>query len=447
MRELVPRLFPSPLRFDAREAAVISCRVLTLEPPLNKHLLILLAAVLLGMGCSHPAPPSFSTEPRPLPNPSFTRQWATSLRAGGSDPVTAVHVSDSFVFAYRRDGSVSVMDRATGRLLHVDHPREAAQRIHPPVVLKDRIVYPTTTYLEVYDFAGRYIPHATKVSDELDKPFSQALNVPIRSDAVGAGKQLFFGADFPVAGRAVAIDMTRPYVPEFWTLMTPGSSVSGAPALLKDVVYVAADNGKIAAVATDSREPIWPLEQGVFLTYGGVVANLAADQMGVYVASLDTKLYCLQRASGKVRWQYFAGTPLKEGPVLTKDMIYQMVPGQGLAAIDKNPAAGSKNSGTNRDARWTAGDAAAFASEDDNYTYVRTFGNQIAAIDKKTGRQRFVSNRNDLVAFATNTKGDGMIYVATAAGRIMAVRAVLHPGEVGELVLVPAAPEPIAAAR
>jgi outer membrane protein assembly factor BamB len=414
----------------------------------NKHLLILLAAaVFLGFGCNHEKPVEFSTEPQPLQNPSFTRQWATTLRGGGNDSVTAVHVSDQFVFAYRQGGTSSVMDRATGRLLHVDYPKEGSERIHPPVVMKDRIIYPTTSYLEVYDFDGRYIPHATKPTDELDKPFSQTLGFPIRSDAVGAGKQLFFGADFPGSGRAVAIDMTRPYVPEFWTLMTPGSSVSAAPALLKDVVYVASDNGKIAAVATDSREPIWPLEGATFSAYGGVVANLAADTTGVYIASLDTKLYCLQRASGKVRWQYFAGVPLKEGPILTKDMVYQMVPGQGLAAIDKNPPAGSKNSGNNRDARWTAGDAVAFASEDDHYTYVRTPGNQIAAIDKKTGQQRFVSHRNDLVAFAVNTKGDGIIYVATAGARIMAVRPVLQPGAVGELVLVPVAPEPVAMAR
>jgi outer membrane protein assembly factor BamB len=414
----------------------------------NKHLLlILLAGVFLGFGCNHEKPVEFSTNPQPLENPSFTRQWATSLRGGGDDPVTAVHVSDQFVFAYRRGGSVSVMDRNNGRLLHVDYPREAAQQIHPPVVLKDRIIYPTTTYLEVFDFAGRYIPHATKPTDELDKPFSQALDVSIRSDAVGAGKQLFFGADFPVSGRAVAIDMTRPYVPQLWTLMTPGSDVSSAPALLKDVVYVASENGKVMAVATDSREPIWTLEGATFATYGGVVGNLAADTTGVYVASLDTKLYCLHRTTGKVHWQYFAGVPLKEGPILTKNLIYQMVPGEGLAAIDKNPPAGSKNSGTNREARWTAADAVAFASEDDNYTYVRTSGNQIAAIDKKTGQPRFTSRRNDLVAFAPNAKGDGIIYAATAAGRVMAVRPVLHPGEVGELVVAPVAPEPVAMAR
>ena len=414
---------------------------------MNKHLLIslliLVWGLFLGLGCAHPPGAAFDENPQPLDNPSFARQWGTELGHGDDDPVTAIYVSDQFVFAYRRGGTSTVMDRASGRLLHVDEPRDGRQRLHPPIVLKDRIVYPTTTYLEVFDTDGRYIEHPKKPTDELDKPFSQKLDFPIRSDAVGLGKQVFFGADFATSGRAVGVDMTKPYVPEIWTLMTPGSSINAAPAVLKDVVYVAADNGKVAAVATDTREPIWPLERGVFGTYGSVVANLAADQTGLYVASTDTKLYCLQRAGGRVKWQYFAGAPLKLGPVLTKDMVYLQVPGAGLAAIEKNAVA----KGTNRDALWTASGATQFLSEDDNYVYARTSGNQIAALDKKTGEQRFVSRRPDLVAFAENPKGDGLIYVATQGGRVIAVHPVVTPGQIGEVVLVPAAPASLALMR
>lgn len=409
---------------------------------MNKHLLILLCGLFLGLGCNPPPPPGFNENPQLLDNPSFSRQWGTNLAHGDYDPVTEIYLSDQYVFAYRRSGTSSVLDRATGRLLHIDNPKDGKLRLHPPVVLKDRIVYPTTTYLEVFDTDGRYIEHATKPTDEIDKPFSQSLEFPIRSDVVGLGKQVYFGADYSGSGRAIEVDMTRPYVPEIWTLMTPGSSISAAPAVLKDVVYIAADNGKVAAVATDTREPIWPLEQGVFGTYGRVDANLAADLTGVYVASTDTKLYCLQRAGGRVKWQYFAGTPLHTGAILTKDMVYLVVPGTGLAAIDKN----STVQGT-RTARWTAADATQFLSEDDKYVYVRTTQNQIAALDKATGQQRFVSRRPDLVAFGENTKGDGICYVSTQLGRIIAVRPVLHPGEIGEVVLAPVAPTAVAVAR
>ena len=414
---------------------------------MNKHLLTVLCAALLGAGCAAKQPNGGVPDVAlPLENKSFSRQWATNLFAG-DNPITAIHLSDQFVFAYREDGTSSVIDRANGRLLHVDEPKEAKTYFHPPVVLNDRIVYPTTTYLEVFDFAGRYIPHATKVTDELDKPFSQELKFPIRSDVVGIGKLVFFGADYSGSGRGVEIDMTRPYVPDVWTLMEPGSSISSAPALLKDIVYIAADNGKVAAVATDTRDPIWTLERGVFGTYGGIVANLAADQTGVYVASLDTKLYCLQRTGGKVKWQYFAGEPLRNGPVLTKDLVFEFVPGTGLVALDKTEVPTSKNPTYNREPRWVAVNATQLLSEDDTYAYVRTTKNQVLAIDKKSGQPRFSSRRNDLATFGTNTKGDGIIYVATSDGLVMSVKPVLTPGQVGEIVLAPLPEQPLAAVR
>lgn len=415
---------------------------------MKKHLLNLVIAALLGSGCASKAPNGGVPDvPIKLENNSFSRQWSTDLRGGAENPITAVHVSDPFIFAYRADGTSSVMDRVTGKLLHVDEPKESKQQFRPPVVLKDRIVYPTTSFLEVYDFDGRYVPHAAKVTDELDKPFSQELPFPIRSDVVGLGKLVFFGADFPGSGRAVEVDMTRPYVPAVWTLMQPGSSISAAPALLKDIVYIAADNGKVAAVATDTREPIWTLDQGVFGAYGGISGNLAADQTGLYIASLDTKLYCLQRTGGKVKWQYFASVPLHDGPILTKDLVFELVPGTGLIAIDKTDVPTSKNPTYNREPRWVAPNANQFLSEDDSYAYVKTTNNQVLAIDKKSGQQKFRSRRSDLVTFGTNTKGDGIIYVATSDGVVISVKPVLTPGQVGEMVLVPTGLQPIADAR
>lgn len=412
---------------------------------MSKHqLTLLLAAVAILVGCNHSGP-NVDETPRQLPKNSFTRQWATELHNGEEDPVTAVHLSDQFVFAYRRGGTAAVMDRATGRLLHIDQPRDGTSRLHPPVVLKNRIVYPTTTFLEVFDFEGRYIPHPMRPSDELEGPFSQALNFVIRSDAVGTGRMLYLGGDFANSGRAVEVDMSRPYIPSVWTLMTPGASVSAAPALLKDVVYVASENGQVMAVQTDTRAPLWPLADGVFETRGSISGNLAVDTTGLYFSCSDTKLYCLSATSGRIKWQYFAGAPLRQGPVLTKDSVYQFVPGTGLAALNKGDQPATRG-GFNRDPRWVSSEATQFLAEDDQYAYLRSSNNAVIAVDKQSGQTRFRSQRPDLSVFATNTK-DGTIYVATSGGRVMAVKPVLHAGSVGELVLVPVPQEPVASAR
>ena len=62
---------------------------------------------------------------------------------------------------------------------------------------------------------------------------------------------------------------------------------------------------------------------------------------------------------------------------------------------------------------------------------------RIAAHDKRTGEVRFTSQRSDFTVFGTNlVKEDGIVYAATKRGRVIAVRPVLKPGTVGEVVMV-----------
>lgn len=413
---------------------------------MSKHLLILiLAPIGLLIGCNHRT--AYNENPQPLGARTFARQWATQLDHPDASPVTAVHVVDKFVFAYRQDGSSTVMDRATGQMLHREQPRGGVVRMHPPVLLPNRIIYPTTTFLEVYDFEGRYIPHPARPSDESDKPFSQELKFAIHSDVVAQGHFAFFGADFRDSGRGVEVDLTRPYVPDIWTLMAPGSSIIAAPALNKQDAFFASETGWVAAVTIENRQPVWDLEQNVFGTYGGIIANLVHDNNELYIASTDTKLYCLADKSGKVKWQFYAGHALRQPPVVTKTTVYLPIPSAGLAAIDKVAPAGTQGEASSRQARWIARDAVQFLSEDDKHTYVVTGDNHIAALDKKTGDVVFVSQRNDFVAYGVNPTGDGIVYACDGNARILAIRPVLEGGGVGEIVMLPPKPQAVAIAR
>jgi outer membrane protein assembly factor BamB len=177
----------------------------------------------------------------------------------------------------------------------------------------------------------------------------------------------------------------------------------------------------------EDRAPIWSLPNFVFHTDGRILAGLKIDDYGVYVASTDSKLYVLDRMTGKIRWQYFAGTALLDSATVTADSVYQYVPNHGLVALDKT--AGDFN----RKARWVAADAKQFLAADEKYVYVALRDRRIAALDKATGEQKFTSERTDLTVFAPNTKS-GVIYAATADGLLLAVKPVTKPGSVGELV-------------
>jgi hypothetical protein len=350
--------------------------------------------------------------PAAIPLNSFRLQWATKLE-GSHGQITRLFARDNLVIGYTEDGTSYVLERAGGKILHSVTIRHGEQLLHAPVVLKEYIVYPTNTSLEIYNRAGALIN-------------SKNLGYSIRSDAAGHKTYLYFGADYVGGGRLVSVDITSEYLDHRWALMFPGSSVSSSPVIVGDIIYAAAENGDVTAVTFDTREPVWPITGSFFHTFSPIVADLAGDEGGIYVASTDTKLVCLNRNNGKVKWQYSATNSLVEGPIATKELVFQHVPGVGYVAIDK------VNGQYNRTPLWTASDVVNILSADEKFVYVHRSDNTIVALDKTNGHAVFTSKRRDIATYTTNPK-DGMIYAVTTANRVLAITSVQKPGVVGEI--------------
>jgi outer membrane protein assembly factor BamB len=215
-----------------------------------------------------------------------------------------------------------------------------------------------------------------------------------------------------------------------WEVMTV-SPMRSAPVHANSITYFASENGTVRAV-NEQRASIWGLEDtpdGGFKCGGPVYADLATDGGLVYVASMDTKLYALTQASGKIKWQYFAsGIPLQDKPDITSDTVYQKVRGKGLVAISK---AEGKDF---REARWTNAETEKFLADDDKHTYVLTRDGLITALDKTSGKPMWTSKSKDFVAFGTNPK-DGQIYAVNKWGQLLCIKAVTKVGVVGEVVM------------
>jgi outer membrane protein assembly factor BamB len=391
----------------------------------------LAACLALAWGCGgnkKPAPAGGQA----LAMHTFARQWATDLSLS-RDTLRTLHVRDDTLYAYTAGGRAVSLARDSGSVQFSRPIKGGQTALHAPVVMNEKlelptdresttatpVVFPTATTLEVLEKGtGRFIR-------------SVGLKFSIRSDAVGRGGIVYLGAAERGSSRAAALDIREPYVPVRWELMTPGAAVSATPALWEDAVYFGGEDGNVYAVSTADREPIWALPGHVFKTGSAIVAPLSVDAESVYVASTDYKLYVLNRNNGRLKWQYFGSNALRTGPAVTSDTVYQFVPGTGLVALDK--AQGDFL----RKPRWVAEDATQLLAQDDRNAYVRTKNNRIAARDKKTGEVRFTSQRKDLTVFATNlVKEDGMIYAGTRAGRVIAIRPVLKPGTVGEVVML-----------
>lgn len=351
-----------------------------------------------------------------VPVNSLAKSWSLPLNlTSRNDEIRGLYLRDDTVFAHSQRNRVTAMSAADGKPLYAIDVTPDQVPLKPPIIVKDRVAFPAGASIEVYTKAGKFVESA-------------ATKRSIRSPGTLLNTTIYIGLDYPTGGRLAAIDLSRRFDRARWETMTR-FGISAAPAVYLNLIYFADEGGSVYAISED-KAPAWPLEHSAFQTDGRIVADVKADEGGIYVASMDTKLYCLEPASGRLRWQYYSASPLVESPVVTADTVYQVVPNIGVVAIDK--AAGKMN----RDAKWTVKGATRFISQDDKNVYLRGPNNQILACDRATGEVKFKSQRSDLVAFAINTK-NGMIYASTRDGNVMAIKPITTPGVTGTIVLSP----------
>lgn len=380
-------------------------------------------------GCAQPNPPTSAiVKPIELPVGSFMAKWRADLQFQQKDDVvTELYVRDELIFAYTKSHTVYAIDKETGTLRSVTQPTSAENHLFPPVVLKEFVVYPTILTLYVYDRKGHFLK-AVRPRD-----------IAIGTRAVGAGTRVFFGGDSVGGGRAVSMDLNGSQyqnASENWKLLTMGG-LSGAPVFQQGFVYIGDRKGNVYAVNAESCAPIWPLESKdtgredhVFGTDGAIEADMKADDFGVYVASLDSKFYCLDRISGRVKWQYYGDLPLRHSPDVSASTVYLFVDGRGLVAMDKQNTDPKQY---NRTARWVMPDGRGVLGEDDKYTYVHRGDGAVVAVDKATGLPQYTTKKRYGV-FGANAKG-GVSFVATPDGHVFAATLNLKPGAPGEVAL------------
>ncbi len=403
-----------------------------------RHALACVAAgcmMVLSLSCSNAATETEAQQQKgkqevvEIPSGNFAANWRAELPLKQTQ-VKSIQVNDDKVLVLTSDNKCIWVNRASGHIVSITQPTKSTDILHPPCTLADRVVFPSTSELAVFDRNGKLMHH-----------------IPLRygasSGAVGEGRMVFFGEDHPNGGRVAAIDTREhPYdLTPAWELMTRGQ-VSAAPANYQGLVFVGSRDGGVYAVRGENRDNIWPgLPEGYFKSGAEILADLQTDKDGVYVSSMDSKLYCLDINTGRVRWTFYAGRPLREdsSPVATTNFVYVYVPETGLVAIDK---AGKVEM---RPAKWTFAKGRQFLASDEKFAYIRADDNSVVAVDKQTGAARFNSRRKDFSVFATNTSAkDSSIFGCTSGGTLYSIKAILKPGTVGEWVLTPSPVEAVA---
>jgi outer membrane protein assembly factor BamB len=378
--------------------------------------------LLGGCGPSHPM-----DEVALAPVGSLTKAWSFPLDLDKKDDVIrGLYLRGDTLFVYTQRNLVVAFNAAGGSVTYATPVTPDAVHLKPPILVRDQHAFPAGSTIEMYSKAGKFV-------ESVDCTHS------IRSPGTPHNQRIYLGLDYPAGGRLAAIDLTRKYDRALWELMTFGG-VSAAPAVYQNTIYCGSEDGRCYAISED-RLAVWPLPHSAFDTDGPIKADVKADESGVYIASMDTKFYCLELGSGKLKWQYYAASPLLEAPVVTANSIYLVVPNNGIVALNKTEGK------FNREPRWIAKGAKRYLAEDEKNCYLLSGDNHIAAYDKNTGELKYRSKRNDLVAFAINANPkDSTIYGATVNGEVFAIKPVNKPGTVGMMVQAPLSRTPTAAA-
>jgi len=160
-----------------------------------------MSLVTLCLSCSNsPASPdapqpqkgaSKAPEVLEIPSGNFTANWRAEL-ALGQTPPKAIYVNDDKVLVYTSDNKCIWVNRASGHIVSITRAARTTDRLHEPCTLQDRVVFPSTSELSVFDRNGKLMHR-------------NPLRYGASSGAVGEGHIIFLGEDHPNGGRVASM--------------------------------------------------------------------------------------------------------------------------------------------------------------------------------------------------------------------------------------------------
>ncbi|MDP7029940.1 MAG: PQQ-binding-like beta-propeller repeat protein [Phycisphaerales bacterium] len=293
--------------------------------------------------------------------------WRTPIDASS---ITDVYLSGGGLFLVNTSNEVEMVDLHTGRgrwtsfgaggadlIMNVVHLPEA-QRVY--VVRSDSILTLSAT-------TG--LPLSNTASQASVQPLDWlAATAGVAYD----GKYIYGGLSGEVVWQAWQIGVVA-------TAHRIGRRIAVPPVIAGDTVIASAEGGNLAAFDANSGSLKWQ-----YKLLEGASGEPATSSRLVAIASTDQHLRMLNAADGRLRWSRMFATPLRDGPTMIDDGVYQQVPGTGLVKMQALPANAPEGVEV-----WTA--------EDVTGSVVGTTGDLLIAWDAASATLQTVSARTGSV--------------------------------------------------
>jgi hypothetical protein len=185
-----------------------------------------------------------------------------------------------------------------------------------------------------------------------------------------------------------------------------GSLMTNVEATNQYVVFTT-DKGAIVAM-----EPGRPAQMWRYDTSGEIGGRITLEGGSVYVSSKDTNVYKFDAKTGKIVWNYMAGSQLVDGPKVTASAVYQYAGDNGIYALDKKTGK----------PLWQEKDGRDLLAEQKGKTYLMSKNQSIIIVDNATGKRTGEVSLPGVDMWSANVT-EGMMYVGNAAtGKVACLR-------------------------
>jgi outer membrane protein assembly factor BamB len=279
-----------------------------------------------------------------------------------------------------------------------------ATRIEAEVWLNDQLFDRSTGWYvrnlglvrsEEYDADGALILHLELLNSTRLADLAQRGVLPTpagNATAFYRGNAARTGAHLDAALSSPSLAVTHRY--------SGAAAFTASPIFADGLVYVADQNGQLAALEADLSAPGW-----TFGTGGAIVAAPAIADGRLFFGASDKVLYALDAANGLYLWSVRLGDNIAASPVVANGMVFAACEDRTLYALDAQSGA----------QRWTftAGDrivsSPAFADgrllfgADDQLVY---------ALDAQSGRELWRAAMDSAIVTAPAV-ADGVAYAAS----------------------------------
>lgn len=228
------------------------------------------------------------------------------------------------------------------------------------------------------------------------------LPVSITAPIVSTGEYLYAASG---AGNIYKLDLTK--LREVWPSPTrTAGAIVHKPVVIGPYLVIGNTAGEVEAIdmVTSGRQARFKARAGI----SGVVV----DSDYIYAGSVDFYVYCIT-VNGTLKWKTLVRAPVQDTPMLSRDVLYVTTMGKGLQALNKE----------NGDIIWQTAGVTKLLSAGGGLLFAKSGDDELWVLDAKSGQTRDRVHIGQFDMTPQNDFNDGLVYLVTADGRLVCLRA------------------------